>query len=250
MRSNQAATVLVVDDDVAARHVLRDSLKALGYPTRDARASEEALKEIAREPADVVLLDVSRSGISGIETCRRLRAVAPRAWIVVMTGQGSEEDPLRALEAGADDYITKPVNLCELLVRLRALTRRLGTALAASLPVLRVGDLELDVERRTLRRNGAAVHLSPMEFALLSYLMRNANLPIENRQLLRTIWGPEYVGAFEHLRIYINRLRKKIENDSLHPEYLVTLPRHGYRFLDPTGGISIPAETGPRDIPI
>jgi two-component system KDP operon response regulator KdpE len=146
----------------------------------------------------------------------------------------SEEDKVRALEAGADDYVTKPFSFRELLARLRAIGRRLGVGQAGATPVVRVGELELDVDRRILRRAGEEVHLSPTEFSLLSYLMQHANTAIEHGKLLRAIWGPEYGSELEYLRTYIKRLRKKIEHDAINPEYLLTVPWLGYRFCDPS----------------
>jgi two-component system KDP operon response regulator KdpE len=145
----------------------------------------------------------------------------------------SEEDKIQALEAGADDYVTKPFSLPELHARLRAITRRLGAQPTGA--VLRAGDLELDTHRSALRKAGAEVHLSPTEFALLAYLMQHTGVPIEHTRLLRAIWGPEYGCELEYLRTYIKRLRRKIERDALHPEYLLTVPWMGYRFCDPTG---------------
>jgi two-component system KDP operon response regulator KdpE len=236
--SSKPVRVLVVDNEAAMRRVLRSSLAAQGYVITEARNGEEALEEIGQRPVDLVLLDVEMPGIGGMETCRRLRVNAPRAGIVMVTICDSEEDKIRALEAGADDYITKPFSFRELLARLRAIARRLGVGQSGGAAVLRVGDLELDVDRRILRRGGEEVHLSPTEFNLLSYLMQHANTPIEHGKLLRTIWGPEYGSELEYLRTYIKRLRKKIENDAINPEYLLTVPWLGYRFCDPSDGTS------------
>jgi two-component system KDP operon response regulator KdpE len=199
----------------------------------EARSGEEALEEIAQRPADLVLLDIEMPGIGGMEACRRLRAVAPQAGLIMVTVCDSEEDKIRALEAGADDYVTKPFSFRELLARLRAIARRLGVGQSVGGAVLRVGNLELDLDRRILRRAGEEVHLSPTEFSLLSYLMQHANTAIEHGKLLRAIWGPEYGSELEYLRTYIKRLRKKIEHDAINPEYLLTVPWLGYRFCDP-----------------
>jgi two-component system KDP operon response regulator KdpE len=216
------------------RYTLRGSLKAQGYLITEARTGEQALDEMIERPADLVLLDVEMPGMGGVEACRRLRAAVPQAGIIMVTVRDSEEDLIRALEAGADDYVTKPFSLRELLARLRAIARRLDPTERPNPGVLRIGNLELDTERRTLRRSGDAVHLSPTEFALLSYLMQHKNIPIEHGKLLRAIWGPEYGCELEYLRTYIKRLRRKIENDALNPEYLLTIPWHGYRFCDPS----------------
>ncbi len=234
--------VLVVDNDAAMRRALRGSLAAQGYLITEARSGEEALEEMGQRPADLVLLDIEMPGIGGMETCRRLRAIAPKAGVVMVTICDSEEDKIRALEAGADDYVTKPFSVRELLARLRAVSRRLGVGQAGGTAVLKVGELELDVDRRILRRAGEEVHLSPTEFSLLSYLMQHANTAIEHGKLLRAIWGPEYGSELEYLRTYIKRLRKKIEHDAINPEYLLTVPWLGYRFCNPSeAGVSIAA---------
>lgn len=230
--NSKPVSVLVVDDDTSMRRALRTSLLAHGYVTSEARTGEEAIQEVTRRPPDLVLLDVEMPGIGGIETCRRLRNFAPQAGIVIVTVCDLEEDKIRALEAGADDYITKPFSVRELVARLRALTRRLAQGWAGS-PILQVGELELDIDRRSLRRAGTEIHLSPTEFSLLSYLMQHANIPIEHGKLLRVIWGPEYGCELEYLRTYIKRLRQKIETNATQPEYLVTVPWLGYRFHDP-----------------
>ena len=227
--SSKPVRVLVVDNDPAMRRALRNSLVTQGYAVEEARSGEEAVQEMCQRPADLVLLDVEMPGIGGMEACRRLRSIHPQAGIVMVTVRDTEEDKIQALEAGADDYITKPFSLRELLARLRAVARRLASRPSRG-ALLTVGDLELDLERRSLRRAGAEIHLSPIEFSLLSYLMQHADIPIEHGKLLRTIWGPEYGCELEYLRTYIKRLRKKIENDAMHPEYLLTVPWMGYRF--------------------
>lgn len=234
--------VLVVDNDGALRRALRSSLAAQGYVITEARSGEEALEAMGQRPADLVLLDIEMPGIGGMETCRRLRAMAPQAGVMMLTVCDSEEDMIRALEAGADDYVTKPFSFRELLARLRAIARRLVVNQSVGGgAVLRVGDLELDLDRRILRRAGEDVHLSPTEFSLLSYLMQHANTAIEHGKLLRAIWGPEYGSELEYLRTYIKRLRKKIEHDAINPEYLLTVPWLGYRFCDPSAGASMSA---------
>lgn len=239
--------VLVVDNDATMRRALRVSLAAQGYGITEVRSGEEALEEVGHRPVDLVLLDIEMPGIGGMETCRRLRAMAPQAGIVMVTVCDSEEDKIRALEAGADDYITKPFSFRELLARLRAIARRLGVGQPGNTAVLRVGNLELDVDRRILRRAGEEVHLSPTEFSLLSYLMQHANTPIEHGKLLRAIWGPEYGSELEYLRTYIKRLRKKIEHDAINPEYLVTVPWMGYRFRDPSETAAAEARSASAD---
>lgn len=231
--NSRPVKILVVDNDPAMRRSLRASLLTQGYLISEARTGEEAIQQALERSPDMVLLDIEMPGIGGMEACTRLRSLVPRTGIVMVTVRDSEEDKILALEAGADDYITKPFSLRELLARLRAITRRLGPSEPRTPTVLRVGSLELDIERRMLRRAGEVIHLSPTEFSLLSYLMQHANIPVEHAKLLRAIWGPEYGCELEYLRTYIKRLRKKIEYDALNPEYLRTVPWHGYRFCDP-----------------
>jgi two-component system, OmpR family, KDP operon response regulator KdpE len=243
MRS-KPVRVLVVDDDVSMRRTLRACLTAQGYAVVEARSGEEALQEIGQQPVDLVLLDVEMPGMGGLEACRRARTMAPFAGVVMVTVCDFEEDKIRALEAGADDYITKPFSVREMMARLRALSRRLGVGEPRGTTVLKMGDLELDLDRRILRRSGSEVHLSPTEFSLLSYLMQHADTAIEHGKLLRAIWGPEYGSELEYLRTYIKRLRKKIENDAVNPEYLLTVPWLGYRFRDPSVALNLGPEQG------
>ena len=223
--------VLVVDNDPAMRQALRASLSAQGYVIEEAQCGEEAIQAAEKRRPTLVLLDLAMPGMGGIEACRRLRSLLPDAGIMMITVCDREDDKIRALEAGADDYLTKPFSVRELLARLRALTRRL--AVEAPATIVRIGDLELDTHRHTLRKAGMIVRLSPIEFSLLSFLMQHANVPIEHGKLLRTIWGPEYGSELEYLRTYMKRLRKKIENDAMNPEYLKTVPWLGYCFCEP-----------------
>ena len=173
--------------------------------------------------------------MSGIDTCRRLHEISPVIAIVMLTVREMEDDKVRALEAGADDYITKPFRYRELIARLHAVLRR--TRLKTSpepTPVFEAGNLKLDVEKRLLWRGAEQVHLSPTEFDLLAFLMRNENAPLTHAKLLRTVWGPEYGGEMEYLRSYIRMLRKKIEPDPGKPQYILTEPCVGYRFRNPS----------------
>src|SRR5262249_16501688 len=233
MSSASRNSILVVDDETNLRQALRTSLVASGFVVQEARPGEEAV-EIVREHAfDLVLLDINMRGISGVEACRRIRGFAPHTGIVMVTVRDSEDDKVRALEAGADDYITKPFLLRELVARLRAVLRRTHNDNRASGSILRAGNLELDVERHILRREAQEIHLSPKEFELLAFLMKNRDVPLTHVKLLRAIWGAEYGNELEYLRSYIRMLRKKIELDSAKPEYILTEPWVGYRFRNP-----------------
>jgi two-component system KDP operon response regulator KdpE len=228
------ARVLVVDDEPGMRRAMSAALTASGRVVEDAASGEEALQALRRQAFDLILLDVNLPGIDGIELCRRIRPLAPNAGIVMITVCDALEEKVKALDAGADDYITKPFLLRELLARLRALMRRTGTEQVVEQEALRVGGLELDIKHRTLRKDGKEIHLSPTEFDLLAYMMQHAGVPIEHTKLLQSIWGPEYGSELEYLRAYVRLLRKKIEANPAHPEYLLTEPWVGYRLRDPS----------------
>jgi two-component system KDP operon response regulator KdpE len=234
MSSAQRHSILIADDETNLRHALRTSLTASGFSVEEARTGEEAV-EFAREHSfDLVLLDINMRGISGVEACRRIRGFAPKTGIVMVTVRDSEDDKVRALEAGADDYITKPFLLRELVARLRAVLRRTNPGNGNHASVLHAGDLEIDIERRILRRAGEEIHLSPKEFELLAFLMKNQDVPLTHVKLLRSVWGAEYGNELEYLRSYIRMLRKKIENDPAQPDYILTEPWVGYRFHNPS----------------
>ena len=233
--SPAATKVLLVDDDPAFRLGLRASLKTGGYSVETARNAEEALEYVREHPVAVVLLDINMPGMGGFEACRRIRAAAPQIGIVMLTVRDSQDDKVLALERGADDYVTKPFHLRELVARLRSVLRRTGGEGSPAPPVIRAGELELDLERRCLRKAGEIIHLTPKEFELLSFLMQHKNVPLTHARILRTIWGPEFGDEPDHLRSYAKTLRKKIEDDPAHPRYLLTEPWVGYRFRDPSG---------------
>jgi len=230
---SQQRSVLVVDDEPSLRKVLRTSLSAGGFTVEEARSGEEALGVAQNRAFDLVLLDINMPGIGGVEACRRLRDLSPRAGIVMVTVRDLEDDKVQALEAGADDYVTKPFRLRELIARLRAVLRRTRAIEAQELPVLQAGSLSMDLHRRILWRSGTQVHLSPKEFDLLAFMMQNQGAPLTHVRLLRSVWGPEYGNELEYLRSYVRMLRKKIENDPAKPDYIVTEPWVGYRFRNP-----------------
>jgi two-component system, OmpR family, KDP operon response regulator KdpE len=229
----QKFSVLVVDDEPPLRKVLNTTLTARGFAVDEAGSAERALDLARQHPFDLILLDINMPGMGGIEACRRFRALSSNLGIVMVTVRDAEEDMVEALEAGADDYITKPFRFGELVARLRAVLRRAGPDHATA-PVLQAGDLEIDFERRLLRRAGQEIHLTPKEFDLLALLMRNQDSLMPHAKLLRTIWGPEYGDELEYLRTYVRALRKKIENDPAQPEYILTEPWVGYRFRNPS----------------
>src|SRR5580704_7509892 len=242
-------SVLVVDDEPSLRKVLRTSLSACGFTVDEARSGEEALGSAQHRSFDLVLLDINMPGIGGVEACRRIRDLTPRAGIVMVTVRDQEDDKVHALEAGADDYVTKPFRLRELIARLRAVLRRTRALDVQEPPVLQAGSLSMDLHRRILWRNGKQVHLSPKEFELLAYMMQNQGAPLTHVKLLRSVWGPEYGNELEYLRSYVRMLRKKIEEDPGKPDYILTEPWVGYRFRNPSD-TDAPAGTKPAEEPI
>jgi two-component system, OmpR family, KDP operon response regulator KdpE len=235
-----SAKVLVVDDEASLRKALRTSLTVSGFVVEEARSGEEALESMRENAFELVLLDINMPGLGGIDTCRRIRGVSPHTGIVMVTVKDQEEDKVSALEAGADDYVTKPFRLRELIARLRAVLRRTRAWEAAGPSILSAGDLEIDIPKRRLLRRGEEIHLSPTEFDLLVFLMKNAGAPLTHTKLLRSVWGPEYGNEMEYLRSYIRMLRKKIETDPSAPEYILTEPWVGYRFRNPSDPDSPP----------
>lgn len=233
MMPQQLPRILIVDDEVSLRRALRTSLVASGFAVEEAGTGEEAMEIFSRRRCDLVLLDIRMPGMGGVETCRRLRAQRVEAGIVMITVRESEDDKVQALEAGADDFITKPYRFRELLARVRAVLRRVKAPPAADTPVQRVGELELDLDRRELRKAGAQIHLSPTEFELMAFFFQHQGVPVTHAKLLRAIWGPEYGNEVEYLRSYVRMLRKKVEEKPAQPEYILTEPWVGYRFRNP-----------------
>jgi two-component system KDP operon response regulator KdpE len=230
--------VLIVDDEASLRKALRTSLVASGFLVEEAGNGEEAMEAVRLSAFDLVLLDINMPGMSGFDACQRIRKLSPKAGILMVTVKDFEEDKVRALEAGADDYVTKPFRLRELIARLRAVLRR--TQPHGSPEKLRAGDLELDLKRGILLRHGDEIHLAPKEFELLAYMMKHMDAPLTHVTLLHAIWGPEYGNELEYLRTYVRILRKKIENDAAVPEYILTEPWLGYRFRNPSDPDSTP----------
>lgn len=226
-------SVLVVDDETALRKVFRASLMARGFYVDEASTAEQAIDMLPQRAFDLILLDINMPGMGGIRACRRIRTLMPHLGIVMVTVRDAEHDMVQALEAGADDYITKPIRFGELVARLRAVIRRTVSG-DADITVLQAGDLEIDFERRQLRKQGTAVHLTPTEFDLLALLMRHQGMPLTHAKLLRTVWGPDYGEELEYLRAYVKTLRKKIEENPAQPKYIVTEPWVGYRFHNPS----------------
>jgi two-component system KDP operon response regulator KdpE len=225
-----AGRVLVVDDDPQIRRAMKATLTARGYQVSDARTGEEALDKLRSETYDLVLLDMNMPGSGGMETCRLIRSSSDIA-IVMLTVNNTEQDKVEALDAGADDYVTKPYSTPELLARIRATLRRLPQAPdAAGLRQLTLEGVEIDLPSRQITVCGRTSRLTAKEFDLLSYFLMHPNKTIAHRELLQAVWGPDYGDELEYLRVFVNRLRKKIEPDRSKPRFLVTDAWAGYRF--------------------
>lgn len=228
--NTEQGSILVVDDDTATRRALRVALSGMGFAVVEAARGEEALSLVRVSWFDAVLLDVDMPGMGGVETCRRIRSAIARLPILMLTVMDSEEDKVLALDAGADDYITKPFQLRELAARLRSAVRRRNAQDANMDAPIRHGQLELDPVKYRLQKHGRTIHLTPKEFEMLHYLMVHAGEPIPHARLLKSVWGPEYGNELEYLRTFVRQLRKKIEDDPQNPQYLLTDAYVGYRF--------------------
>jgi two-component system KDP operon response regulator KdpE len=222
--------VLVTDDDAELRRVLRRTLDALGFYVAESPSGEDALREIERWQFDVVLMDVNMPGLGGIEACKAIRKRSPHLQILMLTVRDHEADKVAALDAGADDYITKPFSMPELAARLRSAVRRANTRDSAVDAPIVIGEVELDPVHRIVKKSGSILRLTPKEFDLLHYLMRHPGIPVPHAKLIRGVWGPEYGQELEYLRTFVHQLRRKLETDPSVPEYLVTEPHFGYRF--------------------
>jgi two-component system KDP operon response regulator KdpE len=220
--------ILVVDDDPQIRRVMRTTLVVQGYEVADARSGEDAIEKVREGKYDLILLDMNMEGMDGIETCREIRASSDVA-IVMLTVRDTERDKVSALDAGADDYVTKPFSTPELLARVRAALRRVPS-LDNGPQVIKAGEFELDLQARRVRLRGNSIRLTPKEFELLRYLALHPNVPVPHMKLLQAVWGPDYGEEVEYLRVFINQLRKKIEADPASPQFILTEPWVGYRF--------------------
>jgi two-component system KDP operon response regulator KdpE len=222
--------ILIVDDEPQICRVMRAILCTAGYAVADARSGGEAMEILRRENFDLILLDVNLPGISGIQTCREIREWSD-VCVIMLTVRRSEKDIVAALDAGADDYVTKPFGIEELLARIRAALRR--TSPEGGPRAFHSAGLEIDFETRRVRAGGADVRLTPKEFELLRYLVAHAGKPVTHRELLQAVWGPDYGDEPEYLRVFINQVRKKIEANPAKPKYVVTVPWVGYQFVEP-----------------
>jgi len=223
-----AGRILVVDDEPQIRRIMRTTLTGSGYEVDDAKTGEEALSKLRDFRPDLVLLDINMPGMGGLAACRAIR-VDPNVAIIMLTVHNTEAAKVEALDAGADDFITKPFSTPELLARIRAALRRVPVAQSSPSRV-RVGDLTIDFSARTVTRGASTNHLTPKELDLLRYLTQHANEAVPHRELLQAVWGPDYGDQVDYLRAFIKPLRKKIELNPDRPRYVTTEPWIGYRF--------------------
>ena len=225
--SEGKATLLVVEDEPEIRRFLRTSLGAEGYRVVEADSGARGAIDAGTHKPDLAIVDLGLPDIDGIEVIRRIRAWSPMP-ILVLSARAQERAKIEALDAGADDYITKPFGVGELLARVRAGLRH-ATRGAAGKSVVSFGDISVDLEAHVVRRGGAEVHLTALEFRLLACLAKHLGMVVTHRQLLREVWGPSYVDHTHYLRIYMKQLREKLEADPVRPRYLLTETGVGYR---------------------
>jgi two-component system, OmpR family, KDP operon response regulator KdpE len=227
--SGDGAHVLVVDDEPQILRGLKVILRSAGFHVETAATKSEALDAVAVRPPDAVVLDLVLPDGSGVDVCRDLRRWSTLP-VIVLSAVGDEREKVAALDAGADDYVTKPFGAEELTARLRAVLRRAGDADAES--VVTVGDLSVDLAARTVTRAGEEVHLTPIEFDLLRVLATHRGRLVTHRQLLKEVWGPAYTGETHYLRVHFAHVRQKIEPDPARPRYVITEPGVGYRLRE------------------
>jgi two-component system KDP operon response regulator KdpE len=227
---NEAARILVVDDDPQLTRVMRTGLKSRGYDVRTAPDGIIALETFDEWQPDLVITDLAMPRMNGLELCRRLRGVS-QIPIIVLSAKGEEKTKIDALDLGADDFVTKPFGIDELFARVRAALRRASSSLPTpTTKILEVGVFRADLESPHVTVAGREVHLTPKEFDLLTYFMTNPGKVLTHRTLLKAVWGPSYVDQNEYLRVFVGQLRKKVEPESTKPCYILTEPWVGYRF--------------------
>ena len=226
----RVARVLVIDDEEQIRRALKSVLTARHYEVELAETAEQGLELTAEKTPDIIILDLTLPGMSGLEACRRLRE-----WfhgpILILSVRSADDDKIAALDLGADDYLTKPFSTGELLARLRALLRRTA-GLDVSAAELTAGDLHVDFAKREVTVRGEPVRLTRIEFDILAMLARNAGRVVTSRQLMESVWSPEYVGDTQTLRVHVSHLRRKIESPGDVPRHILTEPGVGFRFAD------------------
>jgi two-component system KDP operon response regulator KdpE len=224
------ARILVVDDEPQILRALRTNLRGAGYEVTTAETSEQALAEAAMRPPDAVILDLLLPDGSGTEVCRELRRWTDVP-VILLSAIGDESEKVAALDAGADDYVTKPFGIDELLARLRAALRRTTTGTET---VVELGSLRIDLVKRSVAVGGRPVQLTPHEYGMLALFARNVGKLLTHRTILREVWGPGYGDESHYLHVYVSQLRRKIEPDPTRPRYLITESGAGYRLVEPS----------------
>ncbi len=241
------ATILVVDDEPHARQLLQVNLASAGYRVLTAQDGQEALEIVRRELPDLVILDLMLPKMDGYTVCRRIRSFS-NVPVIMLTARSSQVDLIHGFEVGADDYLTKPFDMTELLMRVQAVLRRSKWSEDTHVQKrFKVGPIEIDFARHQVAVDGEPVKLTPTEYRLLAYLASHPNRVILHRELLRAVWGPEYGDETEYLRVYMRYLRQKLEKDPSHPRYLLTQPGAGYMLHQPEADKKARgrSETGP-----
>ena len=223
------AKVLIVDDEPQIRRVLKTALTTEGYFVADAKSAEECFLKLRQDRYDLILLDFNMPDASGLEMCRDIRNGSDVA-IIMLTVRNAEADKVAALDAGADDYVTKPFSMPELLARIRANLRRMPFATLGGPKIIHFDEVQINVATRHVLVRGQDVRFTPKEFDLLYYLVTHPNVTIPHGRLLQAVWGPDYGNEIEYLHVFVNQIRKKIEPDPSNPRYLITELRIGYRF--------------------
>jgi len=221
--------ILIVDDERQITRVLSRGLSARGYEVHVAADGEAALQPFGDWHPDLVITDLAMPNMNGLELCRRLRAIS-EVPIIVLSVKGEERAKVEALDAGADDYVTKPFGIDELLARIRATLRRTPVSTSAAKNLLEAGDFRMQLDERKLTINSKEIRLTPKEYDLMSYLLRHAGKVLTHHMLLGAVWGGDYTEQTEYLRVFVGQLRKKIESDPANPKYILTEPWIGYRF--------------------
>ncbi len=222
--------VLIVDDEPSIRWALHRTLRGIGFEISEAASGDQALALARTVRFDAILLDIVMPGMDGVRACREIRKLMPLVGILMLSVKDSEADKIQALDAGADDYVTKPFNVRELAARIRAAIRRSQTRNGSGTSPIKIGDIEIDPARRLVRKAGENLRLTPKEFDLLHCFMSHAGLSLTHARLLAAVWGPEYRDQVEYLRTFVRQLRMKLGDDATNPRYLMTDSHVGYRF--------------------
>jgi two-component system KDP operon response regulator KdpE len=232
MTDTTKATVLLIEDDLQIRRFLRATLSSQGYRLIEASDGKEGIALAASQRPDLIILDLGLPDLDGLTVARRIREWASTP-ILVLSARGQERDKVAALDAGADDYVTKPFGVREFMARMRvALRHATGATLGKEEALFEVGDLHVDLARRQVALRGGEVHLTPIEYRLLATLVKYAGRVVTHRQLLREVWGPSFEAQTQYLRVYMQQLRKKLEDVPANPRYLRTEPGVGYRLVE------------------